>query len=26
VGKKELDDLDFAWEHDRQLARRALGE
>jgi 8-oxo-dGTP diphosphatase len=26
VGKKELDDLDFAWEHDRQLARRALDE
>jgi 8-oxo-dGTP diphosphatase len=26
VGKKVLDDLDFAWEHDRRLARRALGE
>lgn len=24
VGKDELDDLDFAWEHDRELVRHAL--
>jgi hypothetical protein len=26
VSSQELDDLDFAWEHDRRLARRALDE
>ena len=25
VSLEELDDFDFAWEHDRQLARRVLG-
>lgn len=24
VGEEELDDLDFAWDHDRELLRKAL--
>jgi 8-oxo-dGTP diphosphatase len=26
VGPEELDQLDFAWPHDRELVRRALGK
>ncbi len=26
VSKEEIDGLDFAWEHDRRIARRALGD
>ena len=25
VSAEELDDLDFAWEHDREMVREALG-
>ncbi len=26
VSEDEIDALDFAWEHDRRIARRALGD